>query len=353
MKKTCLILFSLSLITVIGMNWSVLAKKETSIMPKETLVTPYLQTKFTSGKNLLYCGSFQLAWNELQNTIIKEPIKLNGAFELTKTLNKQSFTKENLDSNSYIAMADYLTVDFLQKLNENLKNKFGKDAPIIKEAPDKNLIMSYAFLAKKLDFMTPFEDLSEKLNFSSNNKKTPVKAFGVSKYNYKLQAMGKQVRILSYKDPNDFILSLTTKSTHEKLILAKIKPGSTLEQTLAMVEARSKKNYDSSNLNDDETVQIPKLNFLIDHSYQELEGKAFLNKGWKGWSIFKAKQWIKFQLNEKGAAVKSEGKIIMIKGTMNQPRSFIFDQPFLIYLKEEGKKPYFALWVDNAELLVK
>jgi len=31
----------------------------------------------------------------------------------------------------------------------------------------------------------------------------------------------------------------------------------------------------------------------------------------------------------------------------------IFDKPFLVVLRREGAKaPYFALWVDNAELLV-
>jgi hypothetical protein len=31
---------------------------------------------------------------------------------------------------------------------------------------------------------------------------------------------------------------------------------------------------------------------------------------------------------------------------------YVFDRPFLIYLKKRGAtRPYFAMWVDNAELL--
>jgi len=30
----------------------------------ETLVTPHLEAPLTDGKNVLWCGSFQLAWNE-------------------------------------------------------------------------------------------------------------------------------------------------------------------------------------------------------------------------------------------------------------------------------------------------
>jgi hypothetical protein len=34
-------------------------------------------------------------------------------------------------------------------------------------------------------------------------------------------------------------------------------------------------------------------------------------------------------------------------------RNLVFDKPFLILLKRrEAKRPYFALWVGNAELLV-
>lgn len=36
------------------------------------------------------------------------------------------------------------------------------------------------------------------------------------------------------------------------------------------------------------------------------------------------------------------------------PRHFVFDGPFLIYLKRRaGGRPFFALWVDGAELLTK
>ena len=357
MKKIWLTIFSISLVALIGINWSVLAKKGASSVTKETLVTPYLENKISPQKNLLYCGTFQLAWNELQNKFIKEKICLNGAQEMVSLLNQQSFTKENLSSKDYVAMVDYLTPEFLNQLNQTLKSKFGNEAAIVNEKPMKNAILAYAFLYKNLNFAIPFETLSEKLNFSSGNQKTQVKAFGIKEYTDKLQPMAKQVKVLNYENSNDFIISLATKSNQEELILAKINPKATLAETIALVEARSQAGTKQVALEANETLQIPKLDFLIDHNYQELEGKTFLNKGWESWQISKAKQWIKFQLNEQGATLKSEAKIIMYGcAAPNQkakPRSFIFDQPFLIYLKEAGKKPYFALWINNTDLLVK
>jgi hypothetical protein len=37
---------------------------------------------------------------------------------------------------------------------------------------------------------------------------------------------------------------------------------------------------------------------------------------------------------------------------MITPRLFVLDRPFLLYLKKPNAKwPFFAMWVDNAELL--
>jgi hypothetical protein len=37
----------------------------------------------------------------------------------------------------------------------------------------------------------------------------------------------------------------------------------------------------------------------------------------------------------------------------SRPRQFIFDKPFLIYLKEKDSPLYFAAWVANTEILKK
>jgi hypothetical protein len=35
-----------------------------------------------------------------------------------------------------------------------------------------------------------------------------------------------------------------------------------------------------------------------------------------------------------------------------RPRHFVFDRPFLVYLKEaNGKEPYLAMWVANSEVM--
>jgi len=57
---------------------------------------------------------------------------------------------------------------------------------------------------------------------------------------------------------------------------------------------------------------------------------------------------IRFCLNRSGATLRSEAKTE--KSAI--PTNFFFERPFLVYLKKRGAPiPYFAMWVDNAELL--
>ena len=64
---------------------------------------------------------------------------------------------------------------------------------------------------------------------------------------------------------------------------------------------------------------------------------------------------IDFELNNYGGSVKSEALIEILKSAIiNKGREFIFNDDFLLYLKEEDKqKPYFALKVDNLDVLEK
>ena len=64
--------------------------------------------------------------------------------------------------------------------------------------------------------------------------------------------------------------------------------------------------------------------------------------------IIEAKQGIKFKLDRCGAMLESEATIMVA----SIPRYFIFNRPFLIYMKKRDcEQPFFVMWVDNAELL--
>ena len=71
--------------------------------------------------------------------------------------------------------------------------------------------------------------------------------------------------------------------------------------------------------------------------------------------ILSALQNVRFQMDEKGVRLKSEAHMAIGCGAAGYPAThyLVFDKPFLLMLqRSDADVPYFALWVDNAELLV-
>jgi len=327
---------------------------------KWTVITPHMEESIVPGKNLIYCSTFQLAWNMLQDEIIKDKVLLEGDPDMARLLNKQLSTKNDISKDCYVAMAGEITEEFLEQLNKTLREKFGDQAPteVVSEInPEMPQILSYAYLYKNLKFEHQFEHLKEPICFKSEDAVTKIRAFGIdeySAYNREHKALSKQISIIDYIDDDNFIIELMSESENDEIILAKIKPEPTLLQTIQTVSKKVLEKNNISSIKQDETLRIPRLDFNIRHSFDELIGKEVKNKGWDGWYIEKAVQWTRFKLNEKGALLKSEAKIVVAAANGGEPREFVFDKPFLIYLKQKnGKYPYFAMWVDNPGLLLK
>jgi len=319
---------------------------------KATIVTAYLQEKIAEGKNVMWCNTFQLAWSELC-AYFGEDVRLQGEPPMVPALNKKVSTKEDIDDASCVTMAGMVKDSIIEKIKKALQDKFGGQASP-KLIPDpKSLqpmdIVAYAYLFKNLEFKTPFEDLENPIYFSEK----PVKAFGIKEYGAKTQEMGKQVVIYSYVSQDDFVIELTSKSEGDRLILAKVQPGTTLLETVTAVQKRIVEDKKESMRRKD-CLMAPKMNFDVTRSYDEIIGKALVNPKGAGYFIAAALQNIRFRLDEKGAVLKSEALIIATLGAaINESRMMIFDKPFLVTMTKKGRGiPYFALWVDNPELLV-
>lgn len=303
--------------------------------------------------NMIWCGTFQLAWNELRDNIIKEDIKLEGESKVSPQLNKKAFTKEYLNEKDYIAMAGYNKDSIVEKINAALQDKFheGGKWKVESELKNPDDILAYSFLKKNIEFRYAFEEIKDGLIFNGSK----VKAFGIADTEEgEIRGnLAAQVWLLNYKNEDNFTVSLKGKNEDDEIILAKIPESDTLENTL---------NYALTNSNEAialdgrDIIKIPILTFDIEKHFTELENKSLKNKGFENYSIMSALQRIEFSLTEKGAELKSKAEI-GIAGAMpdiSEPKKLIFDKPFLLYMKEKGdKNPYFAIWVDNSEIMVK
>ena len=323
--------------------------KANAVELKHTIITPHLEQNIVTGTNVLWCNTFQLAWNELCDLtggpIVMEPTPL-----MVSILNKRTASKEDLDEASYVAMAGLAREGIYEKIRKELEEKFkGQADPNLLDTTPEMDWVAYAYLFKQLPFKWAFTRFHENLKFEGHD----VDSFGIWQFidDQKDEVrMAKQVDILDYKDNDDLIIELKTQAEDDRLILAKIPPQETLAETISAVEKRIHMAKPDKMVKM-EHLYVPVLNFDLLREYSELYEHPIhsTNKSIDGTSIIFAAQSFRFRLDERGAILKSEG--IAASGLVE--RNLVFDKPFLIMLKRrEAKKPYFALWVGNAELLV-
>lgn len=318
---------------------------------KRTIITPHMEQEIRPGENVVYCASFQLAWNEVKDSIIKDNVRLEGDPPLVNYLNRSLSDKKNISQNDYLAMAGLVRDSIIQRINDALKETFKNEAPVVEEIggrPDD--VVAYAYLYKNLRFQKEFESLTSPIAFDSNGGITKVNAFGIRKYSMQKHLELEAQVELFYDDNSSFVIKLKPTTSKEEIILSKMHPEKNLLDTVEVVQKRIERGKPDS-LQKDDSLAIPKFNFEITHSYSQLLNKPFRNKGFENYFMKKAIQEIFFKLDERGAILKSSASLKMMK---SEPRALIFNKPFLIYLKEKGAKyPYFAMWIDNPELMIK
>jgi hypothetical protein len=326
---------------------------------KDTQLVAHPDAPLAVGKNVLWCGTLQLAWNQAID-LVGEKLQFVAQPSQVDLLNREDFTSADLDAGSYVALADFERNNVEDKIRAALEKTFHGPAspeliPPKPTHPGPDDFVAYAYLYKNLVFADPFEE-NEPLDFGGQQ----VKNFGFVQNRDRLHFdVFQQVEIYDYQSPDNFVIKLKTKSPGDELILAKVPPDSTLEATLAGVLKRvSPDKLEIASKHDE--LAVPMLNFDLSGDFPALEGlvlKPGPNARVKNLETDVVKQLICFQLNEKGAILKSEAVMIMT-GTAMMPRPFkshvmIFNQPFLIMMKRaNSNQPYFALWVGNASLLM-
>jgi hypothetical protein len=309
---------------------------------KSTYITPHLECEIKPNQNVLWCATFQIAWSEYYK-LSGDDIRSENAPEIVRILNKKTVTREDLDENSYVAMAGWRTSgpdDIVSRiknaLNETFKGQASPELLQVLESVPPGILVAYTYLFKDLPFEWAFDRMHHPFKFAG----CEVESFGIVQFTRDQQNEVKaanQILIYDYKNEDDFIIELKTQSKSDRLILAKIKPAQTLAETIIAVQNRVSANQPTS-LYELSSLFIPVLDFDVLRDYHEL-----INEG-----LAIAKQQIRFRLDERGAVLKSEALMATARG-----QDLIFDKPFLVMIQRENAKvPYFALWNANAELLV-
>lgn len=335
----------------------------TSDQLRQTVVLPTLDTPIPEGKSAIWCASFQLAWNRLKDDVAKEPIRLANAQEIADRLNRGDQTEDDLDPQSVYAAAGLMRDGIADRIRGDMARKFPNvPGPQFDVPPDG--AVAYAYLEASAKFDIPFFENDEPFEFTdSAGNKTAVGSFGIRKKDdYAYHKLRAQVQILFRRDDErgleeipEFIVDPCARSQPYQIMLARIDRKPTLAETFADAETRIGTNPPrefGSKLRPRDTLVVPNIVSQITHRYKELEGtdKQFSNRELRGLHLDTAMQVIRFRLDRSGAELASESKVY-VKPSASY---FHLDHPFLIIMKKrDAKRPFFVMWVDNAELLQK
>lgn len=344
-----------------------------SIALKATEIVPTLDTPIPDHKNAVWCASFLAGWKMMEQNLAKGPVALDRAPEMVKALNAADDPRPSIPPSMLYVAAGWNDEGIVDQIRNGMHQKFPDNSPPVFPGITPDSFVTYAYLETHVKFPIPYNQNDEALVFTnSSGKPTRINSFGVplkdANTYFKLRA---QPCVIFYGDmawpagsygevPNEFVIDLCPTSAPDQVLVARIARRPTLAAAVAYVEtkitgwgyAQYARQFEhapaDSGLRDSEVLLVPDLHWFISHDFSELEGKTLVNPTLKRQPLSVAREDIAFYLDKSGAGVRAESR----EFATATPRNFIVNQPFLLYMKKRGAPmPYFAMWVDNAELL--
>ena len=295
-----------------------------------TMNPSYQSTLDENTINNLWVGTLDLAWKELEDKIGLNKIELEGEMpQIANDLNESTFSKEMLNPNDY-------------KINveRTVTNGYKIDATLNKE----------------LNFLESFDNFSD-YKWTFGNSDETIKYFGIN--NASPEKMNKNVEILFYNKlnngsllSNDMAIKLKTKEGDE-IILYRTDDKKSFDEYYEDIKTKTKNYKGRTEFSEEDELRIPyvKVNGMI--NYNQLYEKKIKNS--KGLYIYDVIQNVNFYLNERGCNLSSKATMVTeYMGIGEDTKYCYFQDTFIIFMKEANSdKPYFALKVDNNDILEK
>jgi hypothetical protein len=306
-----------------------------------TVMVPALETPLPAGKNAVWCGAIQLAWNRLKSDVAKEPLVVKGAESLCGTLNGSAFGEADLAPGSFYAAAGRVEDGIVERIRREMADSFPGANPSLPPVQDP-AALAYAYLAASLRFKEPYEEKKEGLLFrGGSGRETRVRGFG----------LGPDVKtrpLMYYGGPDDFVVDLDSESTTHQILLAMMPRPASLAEAVASLEKR----IPTEPFHGGASLRAPDVAFGLDHVFAELAG-PFTNPAFQGLYLALAKQSVRFRLDRGGAELKAEAVLAVASAAPpRDPPLCHFERPFLLLMKKRGAaRPYLVAWVDNPEIL--
>lgn len=305
----------------------------------------------SDAKNQVWVGTFQLIWNDLVNEILHQPVTFVDFNSLmAESLNRQSFTTNDISENAYYKKWGHPSPKLKHEIETGIKKKFNEKSEILdyvdwSENPNNYIL--YAMLKKDFEYIEKFEKLEpDKFNGSSGY----VDYFGFT--DETSNKIRNSIGVLFYENPASYAVNLKTK-TGDEVLLYRTDNKKTLDKIYAEMLNKEENYTGNKFIMEKDEFKSPILDFKKTEKFDELCNKQITGTDYH---LSEAIETIDFKMDESGVKLKSEAIIAVEKGMAIvhiKPRYFYFNDNFYIFIRENNKKPYFAMRISDAKLLQK
>ncbi len=326
----------------------------------QTVVTPYLAHRHEDNTTLVWCPSFQQAFNRL-GSVLRGKVKLDDnaryeAVSLVARLNAQATIGAGPIPGLNLARAGE-GPQALRAVTTELARTFGTQAWSDMRPRDvpEHAFFVYAYVFKNLVFKRPLLRNSRSGLTTMNQR---VECFGLWQEDdggSHWSARAEQIRILDYHNDNEFVLEIATPNADERFIISRTRPKQTLDETVRQVLERCRdrrsllERFTKTNqFKPDDVFVAPVIQFIIQRTFRDLTGAGLTTVGSAGKRLVAAKQCIGMKLDHKRGARPSRREKSFPRG---KGRNLILNGPFLLLQTTAELAPRFALWIANNELL--
>lgn len=356
MKEKLTIIICIIVIVVLGiMLYAKLSQGENSPLDVtgKLSTTEGITTALTLEDKLqndtIWCGTFQLIWNDLKNDLAKQDIVFNPQLAVVENLNKETFKTDDISDKYYYKKVGTPSLALKEEIENAIKEKFNETSDILDdfnwEDRDPKDYFLYAMLKKEFKFETTFDKL-ENGKFGEYDN---IKYFGIK--SDESEELRKQVKVLYYNSKEDFAITLETKQ-EDRVILCKNPKGDTFNEIYNTITNQAKQYNGNVNLQEGELLKVPNIKLSEKTEFTQIQNKPFLFSNGDTYTIEKAIQTIQFELDKEGGKIKSEaGMMLKYEAAVLEPeekREFYVDDTFAIFLIEKGKDtPYFAGLIND------
>ena len=188
MVKSCQVLIATVLIALILVVYGSIHKK----LPKErllgktvevsksdaykrTVIIPTLDSHIPAGSNVVWCSSFQLAWNKLKEDVIGEPLQIKGAEQVSASLNTAKTSSTDIPRDSCYATAGFVKDGIVRDIQAEMNQRFPFEAKPQFGTLSADFIVAYAYLWANIKFTIPYFENREEFMFTgSSGNTTPI-----------------------------------------------------------------------------------------------------------------------------------------------------------------------------------